>query len=193
MRKLFALLVMALLCFVACESVVTDDNINNDGPGNDSTIVTPHLSVTSDAIIRMTYLGGQATISYTIEEPCEGVELAVVPDVDWIDYQIFSNNIALDIKPNSDSQQRVGVVTLTYGEEVVEVFVEQSGKLAEDEVRLNLLSERKITYPIEKYMRGKSRHIELTSLVRMPLCSAFSCAVSSGFCVIAFPVSSDAP
>ncbi|MBR5852919.1 MAG: Omp28-related outer membrane protein [Alistipes sp.] len=146
MRKLFALFVMALLCFVACESVVTDDNINNDGPGNDSTIVTPHLSVTSDSIIRMTYLGGKATIDYTIEEPCEGVELAVVPDVDWIDYQIFSNNIALDIKPNSDSQQRVGVVTLTYGEEVVEVFVEQGGMLAQGEVRLNLLSERKMTY-----------------------------------------------
>lgn len=146
MRKFFALFVMALLCFVACESVVTDDNINNDGPGNDSTIVTPHISVTSDSIIRMTYLGGKATIDYTIEEPCEGVELAVVPDVDWIDYQIFSNNIALDIKPNSDSQQRVGVVTLTYGEEVVEVFVEQGGMLAQGEVRLNLLSERKMTY-----------------------------------------------
>lgn len=142
MRKLFALLVMALLCFAACESDITGDNVNNDG----STIVTNHLSVTSDSIIRMTYLGGQATISYTIEEPCEGVELAVVPDVDWIDYQIFSNNIELDIKPNSDSQQRVGVVTLTYGEEVVEVFVEQSGKLAEDEVRLSLLSERKMTF-----------------------------------------------
>lgn len=146
MRKFFALFVMVLLCFVACESVVTDDNINNDGPGNDSTIVTSHLSVTSDSIIRMTYLGGKATIDYTIEEPCEGVELAVATDVDWIDYQIFSNNIALDIKPNSDSQQRVGVVTLTYGEEVVEVFVEQGGMLAQGEVRLNLLSERKMTY-----------------------------------------------
>lgn len=146
MRKFFALFVMALLCFVACESVVTDDNINNDGPGNDSTIVTSHLSVTSDSIIRMTYLGGKATIDYTIEEPCEGVELAVATDVDWIDYQIFSNNIALDIKPNSDSQQRIGVVTLTYGEEVVEVFVEQGGMLAQGEVRLNLLSERKMTY-----------------------------------------------
>jgi hypothetical protein len=146
MRKLFALLVMALLCFVACESVVTDDNINNDGPGNGSTIVTNHLSVTSDSIIRMTYLGGQATINYTIEEPCEGVDLAVVPDVDWIDYEISQNAVTLTIEPNADYQQRVGVVTLTYGEEVVEVFVEQSGKLAEDEVRLSLLSERKMTF-----------------------------------------------
>ena len=146
MRKLFALLVMALLCFVACESVVTDDNINNDGPGNGSTIVTNHLSVTSDSIIRMTYLGGQATINYTIEEPCEGVKLAVASDVDWIDYQISQNAVTLTIEPNADYQQRVGVVTLTYGEEVVEVFIEQSGKLAEDEVRLSLLSERKMTF-----------------------------------------------
>ena len=142
MRKLFALLVMALLCFVACESDITGDNVNNDG----STIVTNHLSVTSDSIIRMTYLGGQATIDYTIEEPCGGVELAVVPDVDWIDYQISQNAVTLTIEPNADYQQRVGVVTLTYGEEVVEVFVEQSGKLAEDEVRLSLLSERKMTF-----------------------------------------------
>ena len=146
MRKFFALFVMALLCFVACESVVTDDNINNDGPGNGSTIVTNHLSVTSDSIIRMTYLGGQATISYTIEEPCEGVELAVATDVDWIDYQISQNAVTLTIEPNADSQQRVGVVTLTYGEEAVEVFVEQGGMLAQGEVRLNLLSERKMTY-----------------------------------------------
>lgn len=70
--------------------------------------------------------GGDCLITYTIENPVEGVELAVSEDADWI-----TDAIALDgefycyVAANETSAMREAAVTFTYGDVTKEFTVKQ--------------------------------------------------------------------
>lgn len=70
--------------------------------------------------------GGDCSISYTIENPVEGVELAVSEDADWI-----SEAVALDgkfycyVAANETSAMREATITFTYGDVTKEFTVKQ--------------------------------------------------------------------
>lgn len=70
--------------------------------------------------------GGDCLITYTIENPVEGVELAVSEDVDWI-----TDAIALDgefycyVAANETSAMREATITFTYGDVTKEFTVKQ--------------------------------------------------------------------
>ena len=70
--------------------------------------------------------GGDCSISYTIENPVEGVELAVSEDADWI-----SEAVAMDgkfycyVAANETSAMREATITFTYGDVTKEFTVKQ--------------------------------------------------------------------
>lgn len=144
MRKIFAFFTVALLWLVACEPIINGDDMNT--PGGGTTVVTDHLSVTTESIIRMAAVGGTAEVGYTIAEPIEGVELVAEADVDWIECEKCAEVVKLTVAPNEESSQRVGVITLTYGQESLDVFVEQSGSTTQSDARLELVSDRKMNF-----------------------------------------------
>lgn len=70
--------------------------------------------------------GGDCSITYTIENPVEGVELAVSEDADWI-----TDAVALDgqfycyVAANETSAMREATITFTYGDVTKEFTVKQ--------------------------------------------------------------------
>lgn len=86
----------------------------------------PALVITSENPMEMGQNGGIGTITYTIENPVQGVDLAAKANVDWISQvTVQSEKIIFQVAANTGAA-REGKITLTYGMlEPVEVIVKQ--------------------------------------------------------------------
>lgn len=91
----------------------------------------PALVITSDNPMEMGQNGGIGTITYTIENPVQGVDLAAKANVDWISQvTVQSEKIIFQVAANTGAA-REGKITLTYGMlEPVEVIVKQAEYVA---------------------------------------------------------------
>lgn len=91
----------------------------------------PALVITSDNPMEMGQNGGIGTITYTIENPVQGVDLAAKANVDWISQvTVQSEKIIFQVAANTGAA-REGKITLTYGMlEPVEVIVKQAAYVA---------------------------------------------------------------
>ena len=148
MRKLLFALVAVLLA--SCEEPAITPT-----PGTPA----PHLSVGIEGIITMEAKGGDVAIPYTITEPVEGIELEATTTNDWIgNITIDAEAVTLFVDVNNTLEQRVGMVTLTYGEESITLAIQQEASELNSDVVFNVTSERKMAFT----SKGGSAVIEYT-------------------------------
>lgn len=106
----------------------------------------PHLLVDIEGIISIDAEGGEVEINYTIENPVEGLALEATSTSDWIGDIAVGESVSLFVDVNHTTQSRVGMVTLTYGQESVTVGIEQEGATSGSEILFEITSERKMVF-----------------------------------------------
>lgn len=114
--------------------------------GEESQPTTPKLSVDIEGIIKVGAEGGDITINYSISNPVEGLELEVTTDEDWIGNITIAESITLYVDVNNSSEQRVGMITLSYGTEHITLALEQSAAELDSDIKFDITSERKMTF-----------------------------------------------
>ncbi len=106
----------------------------------------PHLLVDIEGIISIDAEGGEVEINYTIENPVEGLALEATSASDWIGDIAVGESVSLFVDVNHTTQSRVGMVTLTYGQESVTVGIQQEGATSGSEILFEITSERKMVF-----------------------------------------------
>ena len=140
MRIKSILFAVVTLLLASCEGLGGTDNPTPGTP-------VPHLSVGIEGIITLDEQGGDVTIPYTLSEPVEGLSLEATTSEDWIgDITIGSEAVTLFVDVNNTSEQRVGMITLSYGEESITLAIQQSPAELSDNVRFNITSDRKMAF-----------------------------------------------
>ena len=148
MRKLLFVLVAVLLA--SCEEPAITPT-----PGTPA----PHLSVGVEGIITIAATGGDVAIPYTLTEPVEGIELEATTTNDWIgNITVDTEVVTLFVDVNNTLEQRVGMVTLSYGEESITLAIQQEASELNSDVVFNVTSERKMAFT----SKGGSAVIEYT-------------------------------
>ena len=136
LRRLYALLALVAVLFASCGEPV------NETPQP----TAPHLLVDIEGIIGIDAEGGEVEINYTIENPVEGLALEATSTSDWIGDIAVGESVSLFVDVNHTTQSRVGMVTLTYGQESVTVGIEQEGATSGSEILFEITSERKMAF-----------------------------------------------
>lgn len=136
LRRLYALLALVAVLFASCGELV------NETPQP----TAPHLSVDIEGIISIDAEGGEVEINYTIENPVEGLALEATSTSDWIGDIAVGESVSLFVDVNHTTQSRVGMVTLTYGQESVAVGIQQEGATSGSEILFEITSERKMAF-----------------------------------------------
>ncbi|MBO5902297.1 MAG: BACON domain-containing protein [Alistipes sp.] len=122
LRRLFFALLALPLAFVACtepdEPVVENKEYN--------------LNVTSELVLSFEAEGGQGVITYELVEETRNspVPMPVVEatcDAEWITDLVVAENITFNVAAN-EAEARTTKVVVSYGEQRVEVEVEQAAK-----------------------------------------------------------------
>ena len=126
MKKIISLffLFTALFATVGCQSdEPTPQPIPNPNPTPD-----PILTLTSSGVIDVNSDGGRITITYTLENKQEDIELEVYTSAEWINIagHDTEGEIYADIAPNS-SDARSGEIHIGYGKDSAVITVNQAG------------------------------------------------------------------
>ena len=139
MRRLFAMISAIAMLFVACDV--------EPAPAPAPNTPAPKLSVDVEGIITMEAQGGEVSISYTINEPVEGLALEVSTEQDWIgNIAIGAEAVTLFVDVNNSVEQRVGMVTLAYGEESITLAIQQAAAEVNENIKFNVTSDRKMAF-----------------------------------------------
>ena len=125
-KHLLYLLLALPLAFAACETPDTPDTPNNtEDP--EPTPAEPVLTLTSENSLQFGCEGGEGVITYTLENPTEGVELAAEGTEAWITNVTVGETITFTVEANDVTEKRQGRVLVTYGEKLFNVFINQEG------------------------------------------------------------------
>ena len=128
------------MLFASCGELVGTDNPTPGTP-------VPHLSVGIEGIITLDAQGGDVAIPYTISEPVEGLALEATTQQDWIgNITIEAEAVTLFVDANNSREQRVGMVTLTYGEESITLALQQSAAEVNENVKFTITTDRKMAF-----------------------------------------------
>ena len=139
MKRLFALISVVALLFVACDLVVTPEPTPNTP--------APELYVGVSGIITLEAQGGEFSIPYSITNPVEGVALEATTEQDWIgNITVSEVSVELFVDVNNSPEQRVGMVTLTYGQESITLAIEQAASEINSDIKFNVTSDRKMAF-----------------------------------------------
>ena len=120
-----------------------------DEPGHETQqpgTPAPKLSVDIEGIITMEAKGGEVTINYTITDPVEGLELEATTQQDWIGNINVGEAVTLFVDVNNSVEQRVGMVTLAYGEESITLAIQQAAAEVDEDVKFSVTSDRKMAF-----------------------------------------------
>lgn len=125
MKKIFALLTIVALALTSC-----DKNPEPEPQPEAKPIVAldkQSISVKAE--------GGNYSVSYTIENAIEGVELNIVNDAEWIvDITVEPNNIAFVVEPNESAEAREAELSVEYPQtEPRTITINQAAKSEEPE------------------------------------------------------------
>ena len=128
---------LVAMLFVSCE----EQAIERPEPG------VQHLTVGVEGIITVGAEGGDVAINYTITEPVEGLVLEATTAEDWFgNITIDENTVEFFVDANNALEQRVGMITLAYGEENITLGVMQAGAEVNENVNFVITSERKMGF-----------------------------------------------
>ena len=125
MKKFFLLFATALFAFAACEPTTNPDGPNNgETPGTDEPS-NGTLTVTEKSV-EFAFYGGEGTINYTLTDAEEGAEPTAVVNQEWVSNVTVGQTITFDVELNGTTEQRAAIITVSYGEQSVQVFVNQA-------------------------------------------------------------------
>ena len=115
---------ISLAALTACE-VIPDDGPANDVPQVDVNAV---LEVATTKV-EMHFAGGEGSINYRLKDVAEGFKSTpdVTVNVDWV--KIISTEdkkVVFNVDMNNVTERRVATLTISYGEQSFNVFVEQA-------------------------------------------------------------------
>ena len=118
LKNLFYFLLALPLVFAACE------------PTEEPTpeVKEPKLTLTSSNEINFGAEGGEATITYTLENAVEGTELTATCEAEWVENITVAEAITFTVAANEETEGRETKVVVAYGELSFEVAVKQVGK-----------------------------------------------------------------
>ncbi len=138
MKRLFAFVSIITLLLVGCETTVQVDEPQPEP--------IEHLAVDVEGIISMGAEGGDVEINFTITEPVEGLSLEATTEQDWIGNITIGESITFYVDVNNTTEQRVGMLTITYGEESITIGIQQMGAEQNNDIVFNISSERKMAF-----------------------------------------------
>ena len=76
----------------------------------------PALTLTSEEQMSFEAEGGAGEITYTLENPVEGLEVVASADVPWVaNFAVAEEKITFNVAANEDEEQREAVITVEYG------------------------------------------------------------------------------
>lgn len=143
MKRLYTLFALVVLLFAACGEQAVEPGTPQPTPEPD----VQHLSVGVEGIINMEAEGGVVAIPYTITDPVEGLEVEATTEQDWIgDISVEAESVSLFVDVNNSAEQRVGTITIAYGEESITLAIQQAGAEASEDVTFNITSDRKMSF-----------------------------------------------
>ena len=87
----------------------------------------PVFTITSETTLNFSADGGIGEITYTIENPVEGATVAVDCNSEWISNFEIAEDITFDVLPNTQTEERSEVITVSYLEQSFTVTVNQEG------------------------------------------------------------------
>ena len=119
MRKIFSLLAIASLLFVAC------DNGSNE-------TATPTIKLTSEKVIELGAEGGDVEIFYTLANG-ESNSVNVTDNAEWVDATVESGKVVVKVAANNDTPAREATITLTYYKSSADITIKQAGKTSSDD------------------------------------------------------------
>jgi hypothetical protein len=124
---------------VACTQTDTPE-----GPVED----VQRFHLTSEGIITISAEGGELEIAYVIDNPVAGAELTATSTTTWITDITVAESVCFNVDANTDTESRVGSITLSYAEQSITVGIQQDGYIPgeDDEVRLIVTSDRKMSF-----------------------------------------------
>ena len=120
-KNLFYLLLALPLVFAAC-------NETPDVPPTPE--AKPSLTLTSDAVLNFGAEGGEAEITYNLQNPVEGTELTVACEADWVE-AVAGDKVRVTVGAN-DGEAREAKIVVAYGDLNFEVAVKQAAKAAKE-------------------------------------------------------------
>ena len=118
MKKFFLLFATALFAFAACEPT-TPEGPNTDDPNNKGTLTVAEKNV------ELAFYGGQGVINYTITG-AEDAKPTVEANQEWVSNITVADKITFDVALNNITEQRAAIITVSYGEQSAQVFVNQA-------------------------------------------------------------------
>lgn len=120
-KNLFYLLLALPLVFAAC-------NETPDVPPTPE--AKPSLTLTSDAVLNFGAKGGEAEITYNLQNPVEGTELTVACEADWVE-AVAGDKVRVTVAAN-EGEAREAKIVVAYGDLNFEVAVKQAAKAAKE-------------------------------------------------------------
>ena len=117
MKKFFAILAVVALVFAACEP--TDDQPQNNVTQGDE----PGITLKSESTITINSGNTMGIISYTLVNPSEEYTVEATADVEWLNGFSYKDmgKISYRADRNPNLESRVGVITITYAEQSVDL------------------------------------------------------------------------
>lgn len=96
--------------------------------------------------VAVPFEGGAAQVTYTLENPVEGLTLAFQPEADWVNTEDLSADgvIKFNVDPNEEEAERTAKVTVTYGE-ISDSFVVKQAPYVEPAAFEIIVPEDKVT------------------------------------------------
>lgn len=128
LRNLFYALLALPMVFAACEGAPVDEPTGPQNPGGDEpTEIDAVLTLTSSATMEFGAEGGNGEISYTLENPAEGVTIDVACDSIWVLVNDPAETITFSVEKN-EGEAREAKITVSYATKSFEVTVKQAAK-----------------------------------------------------------------
>ena len=88
------------------------------------------MTLTSDAVLNFGAEGGEAEITYTLENAVEGTELAVACEANWVKV-VAADKVRVTVEAN-EGEAREAKIVVAYGNKNFEVTVKQAAKAAKE-------------------------------------------------------------
>lgn len=177
MKRYLTLLAMAAVAFMACDP---EQHTPEPQPEPKPEVKPVVFELTSDAAISFGAEGGNGTITYTLENPVEGVEVTATCEAEWVSDLTAGENVTFTVPANESTENRNATITVSYGEISHEVAVSQEGRIPDpvftltSEATLSFTAEGgagEITYTLENPVEG----VEVTAT-----CEASWVSVTAG-------------
>lgn len=127
MKRFFVMMTLCALAFVSCEPTP------EPAPQPQPEVKAPVLTLTSEATLEFSAEGGVGVISYTLENPIEGVELTASCEAEWVAELAVGDDVTFAVVANDIEEARETTVAVAYGELSFEVAVKQAAKTSEPE------------------------------------------------------------